>query len=103
MSNELARFVNSRRRHKKDVAIARQLKIAVASHHPAVTPGLDIKQPHRLHKRRAMDCGNPQCYLCGNPRKTHKDRLTAQEKRLFQDLERQTDRHSNGLSTKEEP
>jgi hypothetical protein len=102
MSNELARFVNSRRRHKKDVAIARQLKIAVASHHPALTPGPDIKQPHRLHKRRAMDCGNPQCYLCGNPRKTHKDRLTQQEKRLFQDLDKTTDRHSNGLSTKDQ-
>jgi hypothetical protein len=29
--------------------------------------------------------------------------LTQQEKRLFQDLDRTTDRHSNGLSTKEEP
>jgi hypothetical protein len=103
MSNELARFVNSRRRHKTDVAVARQVKIAVASHNPTLTPGRDIKQPHRLAKRHAMDCGQPQCYLCGNPRKTHKDRLTAQEKRLFQDLEQQTDRHSNGLSTKEEP
>lgn len=97
MSNELARFINSRRRHKTDVAVARQLKIAMASHHPAFPPGRIIKQPHRLHKRRAMDCGNPQCYLCGNPRKTHKDKLTAQEKRLFQDLEQTSDRHSNGL------
>ena len=103
MSNELAKFVNSRRRHKTDVAVARQVKIAVASHNPTSTPGRDIKQPHRLHKRRAMDCGNPQCYLCGNPRKTHKNRLTPQEKRLFQDLDKTTDRHSNGLSTKEEP
>jgi hypothetical protein len=102
MSNDLAKFVNSRRRHKNDVAVARQLKIAVASHNPTSIPGRDIKQPHRLHKRHAMDCGNPQCYLCGNPRKTHKDRLTQQEKRLFQDLEQQRDRHSNGLSTKEE-
>jgi len=44
-----------------------------------------------------MDCGNPGCFLCGNPRKTHKDRLTQQEKRLFQDLEKTSDRHSNGL------
>jgi hypothetical protein len=50
-----------------------------------------------------MDCGRPRCFMCGNPRKTHKDRLTQQEKRLFQDLDRTTDRHSNGLSTKEEP
>ena len=97
MSNELAKFVNSRRRHKTDVAVSRQVKIARAHN------SSEVKQPHRLAKRHAMDCGNPRCFLCGNPRKTHKDRLTAQEKRLFQDLERQTDRHSNGLSTKEEP
>ena len=97
MSNELAKFVNSRRRHKTDVAVSRQVKIARAHNSSAV------KQPHRLAKRHAMDCGNPRCFLCGNPRKTHKDRLTTQEKRLFQDLDKTTDRHSNGLSTKEEP
>jgi hypothetical protein len=97
MSNELAKFVNSRRRHKTDVAVSRQVKIARAHN------SLEVKQPHRLAKRHAMDCGNPRCFLCGNPRKTHKDRLTAQEKRLFQDLDKTTDRHSNGLSTKEEP
>ena len=102
MSNDLAKFINSKRRHKTDVAVARQVKIAVASHNPTLTPRRDIRQPHRLHKRHAMDCGNPQCFLCGNPRKTHKDKLTQQEKRLFQDLEQQRDRHSNGLSTKDQ-
>ena len=96
MSNDLARFVNSRRRHKTDVAVARQVKIARAA-------GSNIGQPHKFAKRHAMDCGQPRCFMCGNPRKTHKDRLTQQEKRLFQDLEKTTDRHSNGLSTKEEP
>jgi hypothetical protein len=94
MSNEQARFINSRRRHKNDVAVARQVKIARAA-------GTPVDAAHRFVKRHAMDCGNPRCFLCGNPRKTHKDRLTAQEKRLFQDLEQQRDRHSNGLSTKE--
>ena len=99
MSNDLAKFINSRRRHKTDMAIARQVKIA-KSHG---TYNLrSIRQTHRLAKRHAMDCGNPQCYLCGNPRKTHKDRLTTQEKRMFQDLERVTDRHSNGLTTKDQ-
>ena len=94
MSNEQARFINSRRRHKNDVAVARQVKIAWAA-------GTPVDAAHRFVKRHAMDCGNPRCFLCGNPRKTHKDRLTQQEKRLFQDLEQQRDRHSNGLSTKE--
>ena len=100
MSNELAKFINSQRRHKTDVAIARQVKIAKSK---GTFNQANIKQPHRLAKHHAMDCGNPNCFLCGNPRKTHgKDRLTTQEKRLFQDLEKVTDKHSNGLTTKDE-
>jgi hypothetical protein len=87
MSNEQAKYLNSRRRHKTDVAIARQLKIAKQSHTAGTSKRIVEREPHRLAKHHAMDCGNPQCFLCGNPRKTHKDRLTAQEKRLFQDLD----------------
>jgi len=94
MSNDLAKFINSKRRHKTDVAISRQVKIAQSHNTFNQT---NIKQPHRLAKRHAMDCGNPGCFLCGNPRKTHKDRLTQQEKRLFQDVGKTSDRHSNGL------
>lgn len=96
MSNDTAKFLNSRRRHKNDVAIARQVKIAKA--HGLTNKDKAIKEPHRLAKHHVMDCGNPECYLCGNPRKTHKDKLTAQEKRLFQDTEKTTDKHSNGLN-----
>ena len=88
MANDQAKFLNSRRRHKNDVAIARQIKIAKQHHLPGTLRSPQERQPHRMAKHHAMDCGNPKCYLCGNPRKTHgKDRLTAQEKRLFQDLE----------------
>lgn len=99
MSNDLAKFLNSQRRHKTDVAIARQVKIA-KSH--GTYNQANIKQPHRLAKHHAMDCGNPHCFLCGNPRKTHKDRLTAQEKRLFQDLDDVNHHRPNGLVNKEE-
>ena len=95
MSNETAKFLNSRRRHKTDVAIARQVRIA--KQHGLQFNDEVIKQPHRLAKHHTMDCGNPKCFLCGNPRKSHKDRLTAQEKRLFQDLENNTDKRSNGI------
>lgn len=95
MSNDTAKFINSQRRHKTDVHIARQVKIAKA--HGLTNRDKAIREPHRLAKHHSMDCGNPKCYLCGNPRKTHKDKLTAQEKRLFQDVEKTTDRHSNGL------
>jgi hypothetical protein len=97
MSNDTAKFINSQRRHKTDVHIARQVKIAKA--HGLTNRDKAIREPHRLAKHHTMDCGNPKCYLCGNPRKTHKDKLTAQEKRLFQDLDKTTDKHSNGLPT----
>lgn len=103
MSNDLAKFINSKRRHKVDVAVARQVKIARA--HGLTMRDRAIKEPHRLAKHHAMDCGNPGCALCGNPRRNvwfKKERLTAQERRLFQDLDRTTDRHSNGLTTKDQ-
>jgi hypothetical protein len=91
MSNDTAKFLNSRRRHKTDIAIARQLRIAK-------TYGVPVKDPHKFAKHHAMNCGNPKCVMCGNPRKTFNE-LTQQEKRLFQDVEKITDRHSNGLLT----
>ena len=101
MANELAKYLNSRRRQKDDNAIRKQAKIAKRHQMSEYSPG-EVKQPHRCNKRHAMDCGNPKCFMCGNPRKTHKDKLTAQEKRLYQDPERTTDRHSNGLKNDEE-
>ncbi len=98
MSNELAKYLNSRRRFRDETAIAKQKKIAKAH---GANPIYD-KEPHRLAKHHAMDCGNPDCYLCGNPRKTHKDKLTTQEKRMFQDMEQVRDRHGNGTSPKDE-
>jgi hypothetical protein len=101
MANELAKYLNSRRRQKDENAIRKQVKIAKEHRVSEYNPG-EPKQPHRFAKRHAMDCGNPKCFMCGNPRKTHKDKLTAQEKRLFQDVEKSTDRHSNGLQNDQE-
>lgn len=97
MSNELAKFINSKRRHKSDVAIARQLKIAKAH---GGGNAIYNKQPHRLAKQHAMDCGNPGCYLCGNPRHLRKGEdggRTVQERRQHQDVEHVRDVHSNGI------
>jgi len=96
MSHEQDKFNHSKRLHADETAIKKQTTIAknhrVSEYNPS-----EINQPHRYNKRHAMDCGNPECYLCGNPRKTHKDKLTQQEKRMFQDLEKTTDKHSSGL------
>jgi len=100
MSKDDDKIKHSTRLHKEETAIKKQVKIAKA--HGLTNRDKAVKEPHRLAKHHAMDCGNPECYLCGNPRKTHKDKLTAQEKRLFQDVDKTTDKHSNGLPPKED-
>lgn len=99
MSNDTAKFLNSSRRHKNDVAIARQVRIA--KQHGLTMRDKAIKEPHRMAKHHAMDCGQPGCMLCGNPRKIFKER-TAQEKRMYQDAESIRDRHSNGSVTEDD-
>jgi hypothetical protein len=94
MANELAKFINSQRRHRDQNAVNRQVKIAKA--HGLTNKDKAIKQPHRLAKHHVMDCGIPGCPLCSNPRRTHKNTLTAQEKRLFQDLDIVRDKKNNG-------
>lgn len=99
MSTEQDKIKNSRRRQQDENAIKKQ--VVIAKQHRLTEQDKAVKEPHRLAKHHAMDCGNPECFLCGNPRKTHKDKLTAQEKRIYQDPDKVTDRHSNGLKTDE--
>ena len=102
MSDQEAKNKNSKRRHSDETAIAKQAKIAKA--HGGANPIYD-KEPHRLAKHHAMDCGQPGCMMCGNPRHNSvykSERLTAQERRMFQDTEQVRDRHSNGSTPKDE-
>jgi hypothetical protein len=78
MSNEQDKIKHSRRLQKDKNAVARQLKMAKGS---GITKY--IEQPHRLEKHHAMDCGNPGCYICGNPRRTMNEK-TIQEQRFEQ-------------------
>ena len=99
MSKDDDKIKKSKRRQKDENAVQKQVKIA-KSHRTYNNRNID--QPHRLVKHHAMDCGNPKCYLCGNPRRTHKDPLTAQEHRLFQDVDVLAKQHKNGLLADEE-
>lgn len=92
MSTEQDKIKHSKRLLKDENAIKKQTKIAKDF-------GMTVKEPHKFAKHHAMNCGNPKCMLCGNPRKTLKE-LTMQEQRMFQDTEEQRDRHSNGLINK---
>jgi len=94
VSTEQDKYKNSRRRLKDENAVKRQTKIAKEY-------GVPVKEPHKFAKRHAMNCGNPNCVMCGNPRKTFKE-LTQQEKRLFQDVDTTPDKHSNGLKNDQE-
>ena len=93
MSDTDDKFKHSKRLLKDENAIKKQTKIAKAA-------GFDVKEPHKYAKKHAMNCGNPKCVMCANPRRTFKE-LTAQEQRLFQDLDNVRDTHSNGLDVPE--
>ena len=88
MSTEEDKFKHSKRLQKDENAVKKQTKIAKEY-------GVPVKEPHKFAKHHAMNCGNPKCVMCGNPRKTFKE-LTHQEKRLFQDVDTPNDKHSNG-------
>lgn len=79
MSNEYTKEKRSRRLHSEEVKMKRQVKI-LKTLAPGLYPTEEEKQPHRLAKKHAMNCGNPNCVMCGNPRKFWKEK-TIQEKR----------------------
>jgi hypothetical protein len=85
MSKDEDKIKHSKRLHDDETHIKKQVKIAKS--HGLTNKDPILAEPHRLAKHHAMDCGNPECYLCGNPRKTHKDKLTIQEKRNNQKVD----------------
>jgi hypothetical protein len=63
---------------QKDAKLARRMKQAKAYGMNHV-----LKKPHKYHKMSPMNCGDPNCYMCGNPRKFFKEK-TMQERRFEQ-------------------
>jgi hypothetical protein len=98
MSDTETKLKTSKRRHKDETAVKKQVKIAKA--HGLTNKDKAIKEPHRLAKHHAMDCGQPGCMLCGNPRKVFKEK-TMQEKRFYQDTENRPHKHGNGIDIKD--
>ena len=76
MSTEQDKYKNSKRRLKDENAVKKQTKIAKEF-------GVPVDEPHKFVKRHAMNCGNPKCIMCSNPRKTFGE-LTFQEQKLYQ-------------------
>ena len=95
MSDDQTKLKTSKRRHKAESAAKRQYKIAKEH---GMNPNPDTM--HKFAKHHAMDCGNPGCMLCGNPRKIFKEK-TMQEKRFYQDTENRPHKHGNGIDIKD--
>lgn len=72
------RFKKATRRARTEVAIERQRKIAKSM-------GIihSKNQPHRYAKMHSLNCGDPNCAMCGNPRKFFNER-TIQEKKFIE-------------------
>lgn len=71
------RTKKAKRLHRTSNAIKKQLRIAKAF-------GMNhiLKQPHRLAKHHALDCGNPECLVCHSEKVFRKP--TLQEKKFIE-------------------
>lgn len=67
------RTKRAKRLQRTSNAIKKQLRIAKAFGMKHV-----LKQPHRLAKHHALDCGNPKCLVCHSDKIFHKRTLTEQ-------------------------
>lgn len=74
--DETTKAKRSKRIHQEETAIAKQVKIAKSK-------GMEVREPHKLAKHHALDCGQPGCILCSSPRKLFKEK-TVQEKSFEQ-------------------
>lgn len=52
-------------------------------------------QPHKFHKKNALNCGDPKCVMCMNPRKAFGEK-TIQEHKFECSAVEQTNRDSIG-------
>jgi len=103
MSDETDKIKHSKRQQQKENHINRQMNIRKAHSFPDYgTPGVTADvSPHRYHKVSGMTCGDPNCVMCGNPRKFFNE-PTQQEKRDMQDVEKIRNKHSNGTLPSDE-
>jgi hypothetical protein len=78
MSDEDQKEYVTKKMQKTQNHINKQLRIAKTS-------DLDVSQPHRYAKMKALNCGDPKCFMCANPRKVWGEK-TMQEKSFEQTL-----------------
>lgn len=79
MSDETQKDLHSKRRYDTEVKSKRQAKIAKQI-------GMPDAPAHYYAKHHAVNCGNPKCLMCMNPRKSFGER-TIQEQRFYQEID----------------
>jgi hypothetical protein len=88
MSDEKDKLRHSERLHQKETKIKRQLQLAKNYGYHKLSSVMSkmpfMLQPHRHHKTKIFNCGDPKCYMCGNPRKFFGEE-TMQEKKHKQE------------------
>ena len=69
MSDENTKVKRSSRRHDTWTNILKQKKITKFY-------GIEHTKPeiHRYAKKKALNCGDPKCIMCMNPRKSYKQK-----------------------------
>jgi hypothetical protein len=68
MSHEQDKLKHSKRRHNTDSVIQKRRKL-LKEYNMDQNNSVYIRQYHRLSKMNGINCGNPGCMLCINPRK----------------------------------
>jgi DNA repair exonuclease SbcCD ATPase subunit len=96
MSAQDFKTKHSQRRYQSECKQLEQQKIAKLH-------GIEDTSKHYYNKHHALDCGNPQCPVCGNPRRTHKHTLTYQEQKFYQYIEDCDDNTSTSRDPKDQP
>jgi hypothetical protein len=74
MSNPEDKEKHLRRMGQKHNYVEKQRRLAQ-------TYGIPVEEPHRYQKHAALNCGDPKCIMCSNPRRIWKEK-TLKEKIL---------------------
>jgi hypothetical protein len=84
MSGDVFKFLHSRRLMKTENAIHKQERIAKSN-------GFVTDNPHKFHKQSPMNCGNKNCVMCMNPRKSFGEKTiqeqSIEQRQLYRDEE----------------
>lgn len=83
MGNEVVKEKHSKRIQQKLNHMMKQIMIRASVFKMGKTDQEDKSVKHRYHKMNGVRCGNPDCSMCGNPRRFFNER-TIQEKSSMQ-------------------